>query len=31
VRQIATALLAAHLRPDRPDAFWDDLLLDLSR
>ncbi|GAB2985343.1 pentapeptide repeat-containing protein [Saccharothrix stipae] len=30
VRQTATALLAAHLRPDRPDAFWDDITLDLS-
>ncbi|MFD0203937.1 MULTISPECIES: pentapeptide repeat-containing protein [Saccharothrix] len=30
VRQTATALLAAHLRPDRPEAFWADITLDLS-
>ncbi|KOX17481.1 hypothetical protein ADK67_38510 [Saccharothrix sp. NRRL B-16348] len=30
VRQTATALLAAHLRPDRPEAFWADIALDLS-
>ncbi|NUT50559.1 MAG: pentapeptide repeat-containing protein [Saccharothrix sp.] len=30
VRQTATALLAAHLRPDRPEAFWAGIALDLS-
>lgn len=30
VRQTATGLLAGHLRPDRPDAFWSDIELDLS-
>ncbi|MFE2757652.1 pentapeptide repeat-containing protein [Actinosynnema sp. NPDC059335] len=30
VRQTATSLLAAHLRPDRPEAFWGDIALDLS-
>ena len=30
VRQTATALLAAHLRPDRPGAFWAGIALDLS-
>ncbi|WP_367136454.1 pentapeptide repeat-containing protein [Saccharothrix sp. HUAS TT1] len=30
VRQTATALLASHLRPDRPEAFWADIALDLS-
>lgn len=30
VRQTATSLLATHLRPDRPEAFWSDIALDLS-
>ncbi|MEU4742323.1 pentapeptide repeat-containing protein [Actinosynnema sp. NPDC023658] len=30
VRQTATALLASHLRPDRPELFWADIALDLS-
>ncbi|MBW4720240.1 pentapeptide repeat-containing protein [Saccharothrix sp. SC076] len=30
VRQTAAGLLAAHLRPDQPDAFWSDIALDLS-
>ncbi len=30
VRQTAAGLLATHLRPDRPDAFWADIGLDLS-
>ncbi|MFE9751665.1 pentapeptide repeat-containing protein [Saccharothrix saharensis] len=30
VRQTATALLATHLRPDRPEAFWAGISLDLS-
>lgn len=30
VRQTAIALLATHLRPDRPEAFWADIALDLS-
>jgi hypothetical protein len=30
VRQTATALLAAHLRPDRTEVFWADIALDLS-
>ncbi|WP_342776265.1 pentapeptide repeat-containing protein [Saccharothrix australiensis] len=30
VRQTATRLLSDHLRPDRPDAFWSDVDLDLS-
>ncbi|XVS63176.1 pentapeptide repeat-containing protein [Actinosynnema sp. CA-299493] len=30
VRQTATALLAAHLRPDRPEVFWAGVALDLS-
>ncbi|MBP2338485.1 hypothetical protein JOF41_004663 [Saccharothrix coeruleofusca] len=30
VRQTAAGLLAAHLRPDRPEAFWDGIALDLS-
>ncbi|MEU7526830.1 pentapeptide repeat-containing protein [Saccharothrix sp. NPDC042600] len=30
VRQTATDLLVGHLRPDRPEAFWSDVDLDLS-
>ncbi|QFZ22707.1 pentapeptide repeat-containing protein [Saccharothrix syringae] len=30
VRQTATGLLVAHLRPDRPEAFWSGISLDLS-
>ncbi|MGM1064364.1 pentapeptide repeat-containing protein [Saccharothrix sp. Mg75] len=30
VRQTAAGLLAAHLRPDRPEAFWGGIELDLS-
>ncbi|MFC6092941.1 pentapeptide repeat-containing protein [Saccharothrix lopnurensis] len=30
VRRTATGLLAEHLRPDRAEAFWADIALDLS-
>lgn len=30
VRQTATGLLVAHLRPELPEAFWADISLDLS-